>query len=310
MCPHSCFLVLPEDLINFQKQIPSQEQIPARVYLGRETLATLSPGRPLLPGLGKLGKGCSRPGSVRSDLGTRPPALPGAPRSRPEGSPRSPGTPTDPCPLPRGRRGSPQPRVPRPGSGSSCRVRSGSPRIAGRTLTFPVRRAAGQGRAPRVLLNSPGWERLRFARSGRARDPAPSGRRARVAVGGTGRSAGPPSAGWFPREERPLSGRSRPPSCRVPQGVRPAGVRSLAVTCGCRSPLPHARIPGCSGLLQGNLAGAPPAARDVRAKQGEKPGPAAPSACDLRGRPWILERVRGVAEIWAGLKVPAQPFAS
>lgn len=39
-------LVLPEDLINFHKQIPPQEQIPARVYLGRVTLVTLSPGRP------------------------------------------------------------------------------------------------------------------------------------------------------------------------------------------------------------------------------------------------------------------------
>lgn len=39
-------LVLPEDLINFHKQIPPQEQTPAWVYLGRVTLVTLSPGRP------------------------------------------------------------------------------------------------------------------------------------------------------------------------------------------------------------------------------------------------------------------------
>lgn len=53
------------------------------------------------------------------------------------------------------------------------------------------------------------------SRRSRARDPAPSGRRARTAVGGTGRSSGPPSAGspgrkgHCPEPLRPRAGLGR-----------------------------------------------------------------------------------------------------
>lgn len=190
-------------------------------------------------------------------------------------STRSLGTPRVPCPRPCGRRGSPQPRAPRPGSGSSRRVRSRAPRLPRRTLTFPVRPATGQGREPRVLLNSPWWERPRFARTGRTRDPAPSGRRALAAVGGTGRSAGPPSAGSPGRK-----GHCPEPPSLVPGSAWGATRRSAD---------PRADPP-VSRAAAGDLAGAP--RRPAPAKRGEKPG----ATCTFRVRPSCEAVERGEGE--------------
>lgn len=82
------------------------------------------------------------------------------------------------------------------------------------------------------------------SRPGRARDPARSVRRARAAVGGTGRSAGPPSAGslgrksYCPEPLRPRAGLGR--GTQRPEwgerGARPAGAESAAA--GRLSPAP------------------------------------------------------------------------
>lgn len=170
-------------LISFHKQILPSRADPGRGVGGWVALVTLPPG------LGKLSKG--RPGCAHLHyLGFK-----GQEPRRAVRWVR---------PAPRG------PRAPRPRAlAVECPC----------SRTVPVRvRVRSQARGGRVRAPGSCAARSPFQSDGRvgpgsarpfelagvgaaeisprrARDPAPSGRRARAAVGGTGRSAGPPSAG-------------------------------------------------------------------------------------------------------------------
>lgn len=175
---------------------------------------------------------------------------------------------------------------------------------------FPVRRAAGQGRAPRVLLNSPGWERPRFAQA------APGTPRRAAAEPGP-RWVGQEGARGRPRQVPPggkATVRSRPSRVPGSAGVgtarglgsrgRPAGVRSVP-----RSylrwqvpPRGSAGVPDCRVASRERLPGPRRAGEPSGASS---QAPPAPSACDLRGRPRSAERARGVAQVWARIKSPS-----
>lgn len=146
-------------------------------------------------------------------------------------------------------------------------------RLSRRVRSFQSDGRAGTGAARPFELAGVGAAE---SRPGRARDPAPSVRRARAAVGGTGRSAGPLSAGSLGRKSH------------CPKPLRPrARVRSA------RSGASEGRVPGeRSPRLPGDLAQ-------------HLPGPPGPSACDLPRRRWSVERVGGVAVSCLGLNAPA-----
>lgn len=106
-------------------------------------------------------------------------------------------------------------------------------RLPRRVRSFQSDGRAGPGAARPFELAGVGAAE---SRPGRARDPASSGRRARAAVGGTGRSAGPPLAGspgrkgHCPEPLRPRAGlgggRQRPGWGE--RGARPAGAQTRA----------------------------------------------------------------------------------
>lgn len=154
-----------------------------------------------------------RPGKVRLRLATEQPAGFHPARSgylaRPPVLPGLPGDPARPGPAPTRPSGVPAAACYPPGVRFQARRR---PRAPGRRahLSSPTGGGAWSGAARPFELAGVGAAE---SRPGRARDPARSGRRVRAAVGGTGRSAGPPSAGSPGRKghcpEPPLL----PPSC-------------------------------------------------------------------------------------------------
>lgn len=167
----------------------------------------------------------------------RPPALPGlpgpgAPQSRPLGPPRSPGTtaPRPRAPAVEGPRSYAVPAQVR-SQARGGRVRAPGSRAARSPFQSDGRAGPGAAR-PFELAEVGAAESLRC----RARDPAPSGRRARAAEGGTGRSAGPSSAGspgrkgHCPEPLRPRAGLGggRRRSSWGERGSRPVGAQSRA----------------------------------------------------------------------------------
>lgn len=143
----------------------------------------------------------------------------------------------------------------------------------------------GQGRAPRVLLNSPGWERPRVAGAAPGtprRAAAEPGPRWEGQEGARGRPQQVPPGGKATVRSRsapvPGSARVGSASCRASEGRVP---RELNHAWALWSP-----------RLRGDLAE-------------HLPGPPGPSACDLPRRRWSVERVGGVAVGCLGLKAPA-----
>lgn len=227
---------------------------------------------------GKVGQGLQPTGFRPKQSGPQATCVTWSPAEPARGSAP---LPEDPVPAPPRPSRVPRSRASPPLSGSSCRVRSRAPRPRAH-LSSPTGGGAGPGAARPFELARVGAAAIRSPR------PRPGPR--------AERPPSPDRGGWDRKERGAALSRLVPPGGKatvrpeppslVPGPAGGATRKSAVTRCYLWPQVPPRGSPGVPSCCRVTWGGAPPGVRALGPSGATSQAPAAPSACDLRGRPW------------------------